>query len=163
MAKTPVEKRERGALPRAFLRVDPNIDQIHEQPAEMLRLLCAANRQQLRGRFKNRTAFQKIFGASAAKRAIERGDVVDHAAAEDCAPCPEHERLCDPMGWPHLYVQWWDEWQESDLDVGTRMRRLRGRERTARWRQRRAEKEASPSASQHRGVTPSRDAHGDAA
>jgi hypothetical protein len=119
--------REKGTLPRAYLRIDPNLDHTHEAPIEMLKLILAANRQMRRGRFKNRTALANALGAAMAKRVIGRGDVVEHLAPEDCEKAPEHVRLCAPGA--HLYVEGWDEWQESDLEVGARMRRLRDRQR----------------------------------
>jgi len=120
--------REKGTLPRAYLRIDPNIDQTHEQPGEMLRLICVAARQPRRGRFKNRTALYSVFGQGAAKRALARGDILDHTTPGDCARTPEYERFCT-LALPHLYVEGWDEWQESDLEVGARMRRLRAKKR----------------------------------
>lgn len=121
------EKRERGSLPKAYLRIDPNIDHIHERPGEMLVLLCAAARQPRRGRFKSRPVLVATLGRTLAKRVLERKDVVDHLTRRDCAKAPEGERLCGET--PHLYVAGWDEWQEGDLEVAARMRRLRDRHR----------------------------------
>jgi 5-methylcytosine-specific restriction endonuclease McrA len=115
-------------MPRAYLRVDPNIDQTHPDPGAMVTLLCAAARQVDRGRFRDRLLIERAIGKARANKAIARGDVVEQ---ED----------------GRWYVQGWDEWQEGDHDVGTRMRRMRarrreaglvaprtGRERTADWR-----------------------------
>lgn len=120
-------KREAGSLPRAYLRLDPNIDQTHEDVGEMVRLICVAGRQSRRGRFKNKAAFYSVFGRKAAQRCMSRGDVIEHTTAAHCAGTPEHKRFCP--GLPHLYVDGWDEWQETDLDVASRMRRLRARKR----------------------------------
>jgi hypothetical protein len=134
-----VKPREKGSLPRAYWRIDPNIDQTHPRYGEMTRLICVAGRQPRRGRFKNRVVFAQVFGVGAAKRALARRDVVEHLTEDDCRYAPEHARFCD-LDLPHLYVDGWDEWQESDLDVGSRMRRIRtaGAERTRRWRERHA-------------------------
>jgi hypothetical protein len=130
MTREKAAKREAGSLPRAFWRLDPNIDQTHEAHGEMVRLICVAGRQPRRGRFKNRAAFYAVFGRRAAQRCMSRGDVIEHTTSAQCAATPEHERFCAER--PHLYVDGWDEWQESDLDVGTRMRRLREKKRRAR-------------------------------
>ncbi len=44
---------ERGQLPKAYLRIDPNLDSTHPAPGDMVALLCAANRQPTRGYFKS--------------------------------------------------------------------------------------------------------------
>lgn len=94
-------------MPRAYLRVDPNIDQ-HPDPLGMVLLLCAGARQPERGRFKDRSVVVRAIGPARAKAMIGRGDVV---------------QLADSR-W---YMVGWDEWQEGDYTVGERMRRMRAR------------------------------------
>lgn len=98
----------KGQLPKAYLRVDPNIDQQHPDPAEMVGLLCAANRQPHRGRFKSRALMEGILGKRAVARLIDRGDVLEL-----------------PDG--RWYVPGWDEWQEGDWTVSERQSRIRNR------------------------------------
>ena len=117
----------RDGLPRAYLRIDPNIDQ-HPDIAAMIQLLCAAHRQVDRGRFRDLSIVERSIGKGRVRKAIERGDLV-------------------PLDDGRWYLQGWDDWQEGDLTVGDRMRRMRsrrkeagyvapktGRERTADWR-----------------------------
>jgi 5-methylcytosine-specific restriction endonuclease McrA len=115
---------ERGQLPKAYLRIDPNLDSTHPAPADMVALLCAANRQPKRGRFKSPELAMRVLGKGLFNRAMRRGDLI---AEED-----------------GLYVAHWDEWQEGNLPVGDRMRLIRGQtktsgaRRTANWRLRTA-------------------------
>jgi hypothetical protein len=88
--------------------MSPNLDQ-HPDPEGMVLLLCAANRQPQRGRFRDRSTLSRALGASRLKRFLDRGDV-----------------LQTPSGW---YVEGWDEWQEGDLTVGERQIRIRDRRR----------------------------------
>lgn len=97
-------------LPRAYLRMSPNLDQ-HPDPMAMVLLLCAANRQPHRGRFRDKAVLARILGAGRLRRLMERRDVVPRDG-----------------GW---YVEGWDEWQEGDLTVGERQRRIRDRKRDA--------------------------------
>jgi hypothetical protein len=101
--------RERGQLPKAYLRIDPNLDSTHPAPGDMVVLICAANRQPRRGRFKSPDIARKALGAGLLRRCLARGDVV-----------------ADGDG---LYVDGWDEWQEGDMTVGERMGRLREKRR----------------------------------
>ncbi len=94
-------------MPRAYLRVDPNIDQ-HPDPLGMVLLLCAGARQPERGRFKDRAVIVRAIGPARTKAMIGRQDVV---------------QLTDTR-W---YLVGWDEWQEGDYTVGERMRRMRAR------------------------------------
>ena len=123
---------ERGRLPKAYLRVDPNIDQ-HPDVTLIVRLLCAANRQDPRGRWKSWRHLCAALGQALAKEAKEAGHVV------------ELDGECRGA-W---YMDGWDEWQEGDWTVGERMARMRdrkrngggpspGAERTANWRLRNA-------------------------
>lgn len=98
-------------LPKAYLRLDPNIDQ-HDDPGAMVVLLCEANRQIPRGRFSNLTRLRQILGSKRLGVAIERGDLVWLSGST-------------------YYVDGWDEWQEGDITVGERMFRMRGRRRNA--------------------------------
>lgn len=95
-------------LPRAYLRMSPNLDQ-HPDPGGMVLLLCAANRQPQRGFFRDRSVLVRVLGAPRFRRFAERGDVQEV-----------------PGGW---HVEGWEEWQEGDLTVGERQRRIRERKR----------------------------------
>jgi hypothetical protein len=99
----------KGLLPKAYLRLDPNIDQTHPDNLDgFIRLLCVANRQPTRGRFRSRALLEGIFGKAAAKRFIARRDVVEQ-----------------PDG--TLTTPGWEEWQEGDWTVAERQRRIRSR------------------------------------
>ncbi len=99
----------KGKLPKAYLRVDPNLDQTHPDPGGFLRLLCAANRQPCRGRFKSRELLEAVLGAELAGALVDRGDLKKVGKA--------------------LEVDGWALWQEGDVTVGERMRRFRSRVR----------------------------------
>ena len=99
---------ERGQLPKAYLRIDPNIDATHPAPGDMVALLCAANRQPRRGLFKSPELALKVLGRGLLARSLKRGDLVSTPS-------------------DGLYVAGWDEWQEGDFTVGERMKRLRRR------------------------------------
>lgn len=101
---------ERGQLPKAYLRIDPNLDQTHPAPEDMVRLLCCGNRQPCRGRFKSRELAISVLGRGLYQRSIARGDL-----------------SLDGHG--SVVIPGWEEWQEGDLNVGERMRRLRERHR----------------------------------
>lgn len=98
---------EKGTLPKAYLRMDPNIDQTHPDPGGMVRIMCAANRQPVRGWFKSRALMEAALGKPLVKAAIGRRDVVEVDGR-----------------WA---VPGWDEWQEGDWTVGERQRRIRAR------------------------------------
>lgn len=95
-------------LPRAYLRMSPNLDQ-HPDPGGMVILICAANRQPQRGRFRDRETLARILGPARLRRFLDRQDIVLLG------------------GW--YYVEGWDEWQEGDLTVGERQARIRNRKR----------------------------------
>jgi hypothetical protein len=95
-------------MPRAYLRIDPNIDETVADLDGFIRLMCAAARQPERGRFRDRALVDRAMGRGKAAKALARGDIV---TLED----------------GRLYVDGWDEWQEGDLTVGDRMRRMRAR------------------------------------
>lgn len=96
-------------MPRAYLRIDPNIDQ-HPDALGMLLLLCAAHRQPDRGRFRDRTVLSRAVGRNRVTAMLRRGDVQE-------------------LGDGRFYVPGWDEWQEGDHTVAERMRRMRDRRR----------------------------------
>lgn len=98
----------KGKLPKAYLRLDPNLDQAHPDPGAMVRLLCAANRQPHRGRFKSRDLLDAVLGKTVARACIARRDVVEQSDGR-------------------YYVPGWDEWQEGDWTVGERQQRIRDR------------------------------------
>lgn len=99
--------KERGQLPKAYLRFDPNLDSTHPSPGDMIALLCAANRQPQRGHFKTPDLARRVLGSGLYRRSVQRGDLIPNGAG--------------------VYVDGWDEWQEGDWTVGDRMRRLRNR------------------------------------
>lgn len=119
----------RDGLPRAYLRVDPNIDQTHPDLDGFVRLLCAAARQPQRGRFRDRALLERAVGRAKARRMIERSDVAEM-----------------PDG--RFYVVGWDEWQEGDWTVAERMRRMRDRRKTGT-----VSPVTSPSSPRRNGVT----------
>lgn len=97
----------RGQLPKAFLRIDPDIDQKHPDNLDgFLRLLCAANRQVPRGRFSSRAVLDRLFGKSVVDKLAKRGDI-----------------RTEPDG--AITVPGWTTWQEGDFTVAERMRRYR--------------------------------------
>lgn len=98
---------ERGRLPKAYLRIDPNLDQTHPAPGDMIALLCAANRQPTRGTFKTAALASHVLGPSLYRRSVVRGDLKANGTG--------------------VYVDGWADWQEGDLTVGERMKRLRAR------------------------------------
>ena len=109
----------RGQLPKAYLRMDPDIDAKHpDNLAEFVRIMCAANRQPWRGRFRSRAVVEALVGKAPTKRAIERGDLIP-ASQHSCRQCPPGD------GPDALYLDGWDTWQEGDLTVAERMRGYR--------------------------------------
>lgn len=95
------------SLPRAYLRIDPNMD-AHPDPEAMLTLILFGNRCSERGRFRSLTALEKLLGKKRLKACLDRKDLV-------------------PISGGRYYVSGWDEWQEGDLTVGERMSRVRKR------------------------------------
>lgn len=103
-----------GELPRAYLRVDPNIDQAYpELRNTFVGLLCSAARQTERGRYRSLAIAEQLHSRAFIARSLRRGDLV-------------------LLGDGRLYIPGWDEWQEGDLTVAERMRRMRGRRRSGR-------------------------------
>lgn len=97
----------RDGMPRAYIRVDPNLDQ-HPDPLGMLLLLCAGARQAERGRFKDQAVLVRTVGRSRAAAMVRRFDV-------------------ETLGDGRVYIVGWDEWQEGDHTVAERMKRMRAR------------------------------------
>jgi hypothetical protein len=105
---------------RAYHRVDPLMDErkSHYSPAKLgafVKVQLLAGRQANRGRFRSRKALEGALPAAYARHVaflVEQGDLV-----------------VQPDG--SLYLDGWDEWQEGDLNVAERMRRLRARQRDA--------------------------------
>jgi hypothetical protein len=102
---------------RAYLRLDPNLpDRKGGYPDGAYRAyidtLCFAEQQPQRGRFRSR----RLLSVLLEKRAkwipylISHGDLTETDTGK-------------------LYVDGWDEWQEGDVTVSERMRRLRARRR----------------------------------
>jgi hypothetical protein len=101
-------------LPRAYLRVDPNVDQAFPDLRNtFIGLLCSAARQPERGRYQSRKRAEQLHSRAFIRGCLEREDLV-----------------ALPDG--RLYVDGWDEWQEGDLTVAERMRRMRERRRLKR-------------------------------
>ena len=97
----------RGQLPKAYLRMSPNLD-AHPDPGAMVILMCWANRQIPRGHFKTLDALRGALGAKRLKQCLDRGDLVRRRSGR-------------------YYLDGWDEWQEGDFTVGDRVARLRNR------------------------------------
>ena len=104
-------------MARAYLRLDPSF---YEKKLEqgyplaaigaLAGVLCLAELQPARGRFRDLAVLKALLGPAGAKQVpllMERGDIV-----------PEGGRL---------YVAGWDEWQEGDVTVKERMARIRNR------------------------------------
>lgn len=104
----------RGDLPRAYLRIDPNVDQVYpELRNTFVGLLCSGHRQPERGRYRDRALVEALHSRPFVRRCFDRGDLV---------------LLTDGR----VYIDGWDEWQEGDLTVAERMRRMRDRRRRKR-------------------------------
>ena len=124
----------RDGMPRAYLRLDPNIDQTHPDLNGFVRLMCAAARQPERGRFRNKAQLVALFGKTKAGQMMDREDVV---TLED----------------GRLYVEGWDEWQEGDHTVAERMRRMRARRSDKRKRKAAVSPVTSPASPDRNDVT----------
>lgn len=99
-------------FPRAYLRMLPNIDQ-HPDPLAMVRAMCAAARQPVRGVFREPIVIERAIGRKAYRLLVERGDIVPAK---------------DGKG---VYLEGWNELQEGDMTVAERMRRYRKRKSDA--------------------------------
>lgn len=102
----------KGQLPKAYLRIDPNLDHTHPDPGLFVKLLCAGARQPRRGLFKDQAVFNGCLGKKAAEKLLARGDVL---VKDDGS----------------VLIDGWDIWQEGDLTVGERMRRYREKDRNS--------------------------------
>lgn len=101
----------RDGLPRAYLRIDPNVDQAYpELRNTFVGLLCSAGRQPERGRYRDRHTVEALHSRPFVRRSFDRGDLTELADGR-------------------VYVVGWDEWQEGDMTVAERMRRMRERRR----------------------------------
>lgn len=100
--------------PRLYLRMDVNLDQ-HPDYGGMVLLMCAANRQPTRGIFLDLSIVERTLGGKARARKF----------LEPRAPGkrPDVVQLEDGT----YYLDAWEEWQEGDLTVAERVRRLRAR------------------------------------
>jgi hypothetical protein len=103
---------------RAYLRLDPNfVDRKAEYPDGAHRAyidtLCFAEQQQPRGRFRSR----RLLAVLLDKRAKWIPYLLDHG---DLVELPTGQ----------LYLDGWDEWQEGDVTVSERMKRLRSRDKS---------------------------------
>lgn len=122
---------EKGALPRAYLRIDPHLASNHECAGEYMKLLEAGHDAPRRGRFKNIAVLRAGVGRRIADRCVARKDVVGHGAESDCFDEEGRRRGLCPPEYPHLYIAGWDEWQEGDYTVSERMKRVRARKRNS--------------------------------
>lgn len=104
-------------MSRAYLRLDPafyerKLDQGYTLPqiAAFVGCLCLAEQQVNRGRFRNVVVLKALLGPGGRQvtTLVERGDLI-----------------VDQRG--RVYIDGWDEWQEGDVTVPERMRRLRTR------------------------------------
>lgn len=108
-------------MARAYLRLDPGffdrkvIDQNYPPAAvaALIGVLCHAEHQPKRGRFRDVRVLKALLGPLAKwiPFLIERRDLVSKKG--------------------ELYVDGWDEWQEGDWKVGERVKRIRGRQKAA--------------------------------
>lgn len=100
-------------MSRAYLRLDPGFDEHKESYpdgpyAALVCVLCLAESQPQRGRFRSERFLRALMG----KRARHLTYLLEH---DDLVPLPDGR----------LYVDGWDEWQEGDWKVGERLERVR--------------------------------------
>lgn len=102
---------------KAYLRISPLIDEhkAHYSDGEFrafMHVLAAAGRQPTRGRFHSLAQLRALLGRHAryVPTLIAEGDI-------------------EPTDDGGVYVCGWDEWQEGDLTVGDRMKKLRDKRR----------------------------------
>jgi hypothetical protein len=100
-------------LPKAYLRLDPDVDQKHpDNLAEFIRLICSSARQRPRGRFASREVLEALFGKAAVLKFYSRADVIEQPDGSVC-------------------MAGWDDWQEGDMTVAERVRRTRRKKSNA--------------------------------
>lgn len=119
---------------RAYLRVDPalferKVIQQGYPPvayAAYCAVLCLADSQPIRGRFRDQRVLKALVGPLARHLGflLERRDLIPAAEHSRCVNCPTGHGA--PM---QLYVDGWDEWQEGDWQVKERMARVRHKNR----------------------------------
>lgn len=119
---------------RAYLRVDPamferKVIQQEYPPlayAAYSAILCLADSQPVRGRFRDERMMRALLGPLARQTTFlkEKGDVIPAAEHARCENCPAGHGSNG-----QLYVDGWDEWQEGDWQVKERMARVRGKKR----------------------------------
>lgn len=80
-------------LPKAWLRIDPNLGFTHPDPGAFVKMLSYANAQPMRGRFKDWPLVIAVLGRQAAEMLCARGELV-------------------PIEDGCWYVAGWDERQE---------------------------------------------------
>lgn len=107
-------------MSRAYLRVAPElferkvVEQGYPLPlfAAFVGMLCLAEHQPHRGRFRDVRVLRALLGPAGrwVPELMARGDIV-----------------CSGDG--TVYVDGWDEWQEGDVTVGERVKRIRTRRR----------------------------------
>jgi hypothetical protein len=102
---------------KAYLRFDPLTDErkagyTDGQFRAFFHVVCAASRQNPRGRFRNAAQLRGLLGRHARHLPflLSEGDLVAETGGV-------------------LYVEGWDQWQEGDLSVADRMAALRNRRR----------------------------------
>jgi hypothetical protein len=119
---------------RAYLRVDPamferKVIQQGYPPlayAAYSAILCLADGQPVRGRFRDERVLRALLGPLARwlPFLIEHRDLVPAAKHRRCDNCPSAHGAAG-----QLYVDGWDEWQEGDWQVKERLARVRDKDR----------------------------------
>lgn len=102
-------------MTRAYIRLDPAFDERKESYpdgpyAALIAVLCLAEQQAERGRFRSVDYLKRLLG----KRGRHLAYLTAHHDVEEL-----------PDG--RAYVVGWDEWQEGDWKVGERVSRIRNR------------------------------------
>lgn len=119
---------------RAYLRVDPamferKVIQQHYPPlayAAYSAILCLADGQPVRGRFRDERVLRALLGPLARQLPflIEHRDLIPATRHKRCDNCPSAHGVPG-----QLYVDGWDEWQEGDWQVKERLARVRNKDR----------------------------------
>jgi hypothetical protein len=119
---------------KAYHRTDPLMDERkgHYSPGQLgafVKVQLLAGRQTRRGRFRSAAALKSMLPGAYSRHVdflVEQGDVIPATRHPVCDQCPKG---ASPRG--EVYIDGWDEWQEGDLTVGERMKRLRNKKRNA--------------------------------